>query len=1016
MNRGSVWQKWDLHIHTPASFHWNEAQKLRDVTDPAARSALLKRVVDGLNDSGCAAVAIMDYWTFDGVKALRQYLAEPGANSLKPTLFPGIELRVVSPGDFRLNMHVLLHPRLSSEKLDIFKSQLRLSPREKPLSDDYLKEYARLDITEGRLAELKFTREQVSTDDQAALMVASMVAEITPQSLKAALATFGPEEAILFVPFDTNDGLREINFRQHNGYPRDFLQWEAIFEVSNLASRDAFVGIKTNANKQFFDDFQSVIKHPKLAVRGSDAHRIADYGKFPGDKVTWIKAAPTFEGLLQACKEPANRSFIGTKPPKVEFIAQNPHLFIDKIELRKVDGAREAAPWFADQQVALNPDLVALIGRKGSGKSALADILGWMGNTPIDRYFSFLHETRFKFSKDNKAKSFEGRLVWNSDTTPASWRSLDSPREPSVARVRYLPQRYFEELCNDHVKGDDQLLQDELQAVIFSHISQSARQGMTSFGALIARRTENIEAELERLRSELKGVNHAILTLSEEVSAESRRKLVERVRLATAQLRALRGTEPPKPEAPKAGGEDEMRKAEALTALNARIEELRRSQLDVQNALEEHKQRGQRLADIEKQAQSLERHVEQERNTLASKLSDIGIELPGVIEFKLKSDLLTGAKAKIAEEVTALGQKLDPIAEGSPAAELTQLEEKLSAERSTLEEPLRLYQAALEKRKDWEALWAAAVGADAQDDGFRSLWNRLKAFKTQREALTRAKTARQELAAKILQQLLEKASVLKSFYEPVQKLLDEAPEIATRLGVQFSLRISFDDLLLNVFDYLKQNTGALYGQAESAKTVKELLDKHDLTDPAGLAAFLSAFEALLGKEPHELGALLRTAKHPQEFLDFLYGLTYADLKYGLLLKGVELERLSPGQRGALLLIFYLLVDQDRAPIILDQPEENLDNETVYNLLVTVIHRARSTRQVILVTHNANLAVACDAEQIIVCGLEATPVGPRITYTSGAIEEESIRKAVVDILEGTQPAFDNRRRKYSKGSL
>ncbi|HRH88440.1 MAG TPA: ABC transporter, partial [Rubrivivax sp.] len=303
------------------------------------------------------------------------------------------------------------------------------------------------------------------------------------------------------------------------------------------------------------------------------------------------------------------------------------------------------------------------------------------------------------------------------------------------------------------------------------------------------------------------------------------------------------------------------------------------------------------------------------------------------------------------------------------------------------------------------------VSAIGEMRSFRSLWARLKAFKAQREALTQAKSARQELAANILRQLLEKAAVLKGFYEPVQKLLDEEPEIATRLGVQFSLRITFDDFLLNVFDYLKQNTGALYGQAESAKTVKALVDKHDLTDPADLAAFLSEFEALLGKEPHELAALLRTAKHPQEFLDFLYGLTYADLKYGLLLKGVELERLSPGQRGALLLIFYLLVDQDRAPIILDQPEENLDNETVYNLLVTVIHRARANRQVILVTHNANLAVACDAEQIIVCGLETTPVGPRITYTSGAIEEAEIRRAVVDVLEGTQPAFDNRRRKY-----
>lgn len=124
----------------------------------------------------------------------------------------------------------------------------------------------------------------------------------------------------------------------------------------------------------------------------------------------------------------------------------------------------------------------------------------------------------------------------------------------------------------------------------------------------------------------------------------------------------------------------------------------------------------------------------------------------------------------------------------------------------------------------------------------------------------------------------------------------------------------------------------------------------------------------------------------------------------------QIEQLSPGQRGALLLIFYLLVDKGNMPIILDQPEENLDNETIVSLLVPVLTEAKLKRQIIMVTHNPNLAVVCDAEQIIHCEFERKN-GHKISYTSGSIESSEVNKKIVDILEGTMPAFNNRKLKY-----
>ena len=124
----------------------------------------------------------------------------------------------------------------------------------------------------------------------------------------------------------------------------------------------------------------------------------------------------------------------------------------------------------------------------------------------------------------------------------------------------------------------------------------------------------------------------------------------------------------------------------------------------------------------------------------------------------------------------------------------------------------------------------------------------------------------------------------------------------------------------------------------------------------------------------------------------------------------SIEQLSPGQRGALLLIFYLLVDKGRIPIILDQPEENLDNETIVSLLVPVINEAKKARQILMVTHNPNLAVVCDAEQIIAAQFDRRNLST-ISYYAGSIEDARSNANVVTILEGTKPAFDNRSRKY-----
>src|SRR4051812_3814188 len=101
-SRGSEWRQWDLHVHSPASFHW-EGERLG--TDQSKNTAILDEMIETFNAAQPAVFAVMDYWHFDGWFALKDRLREDSAPNLEKTVFPGIELRLSAPMSGRLNAH-----------------------------------------------------------------------------------------------------------------------------------------------------------------------------------------------------------------------------------------------------------------------------------------------------------------------------------------------------------------------------------------------------------------------------------------------------------------------------------------------------------------------------------------------------------------------------------------------------------------------------------------------------------------------------------------------------------------------------------------------------------------------------------------------------------------------------------------------------------------------------------------------------------------------------------------------
>jgi predicted ATP-dependent endonuclease of OLD family len=121
-------------------------------------------------------------------------------------------------------------------------------------------------------------------------------------------------------------------------------------------------------------------------------------------------------------------------------------------------------------------------------------------------------------------------------------------------------------------------------------------------------------------------------------------------------------------------------------------------------------------------------------------------------------------------------------------------------------------------------------------------------------------------------------------------------------------------------------------------------------------------------------------------------------------------------------------ENEYRPLIIDQPEENLDSRSIYTLLKGYFRKAKLRRQIIMVTHNPNLVVNTDSEQVIVANFdrESKNQASKICYVSGSLENtikydesiknilesQGIREHTCEILEGGVKAFEERERRYS----
>jgi predicted ATP-dependent endonuclease of OLD family len=155
------------------------------------------------------------------------------------------------------------------------------------------------------------------------------------------------------------------------------------------------------------------------------------------------------------------------------------------------------------------------------------------------------------------------------------------------------------------------------------------------------------------------------------------------------------------------------------------------------------------------------------------------------------------------------------------------------------------------------------------------------------------------------------------------------------------------------------------------------------------------------------------------FFEITYDIIYED----------TFKKMSEGKKAFVVLMLLLDFSNKDCPILIDQPEDDLDNRAIYKDLVKYLKNKKKERQIILVTHNPNIVVGADSELVIVAnqnGIDTPNIsGAKFQYTSGSLENtkeldnsikvtlhsQGIKEHVCEILEGGNEAFKQREKKY-----
>lgn len=967
---GSSWHRWDPHIHAPGTLKGNRYGH-------HAENAVWERYFEALRAARptCEAIGITDYFVPRGYRLV----IERGGNDKLPgvLLFPNVELRLKTRAvrGCAPNVHLLVCPDGKDHLVAISSKLAALT---------FTYDGERFQCTEDSLQRLgRAVSKNPNLDDEGALREGAANFLVDFDAFAALKTDRWIQENVLFGVAAGDDGLAGLkDDGAFKGMREELGRLADVIFASSLNERRYWLGEHPDA--------ASRISGIKPCLHGSDAH---DFDKVlvpDQDRRLWIRGNVTFDALRQTLVEPRRRVHIGPEPEDTRRKSN----VIRSIRLLN-------APWFTPTELLLNDGLVTVIGARGSGKTALADLIALAADARQHDggSASFLHRA------GDLLNNISVELEWD-DGSKSPARSPDGSSD-EAPRVRYLSQQFVERLSQresaarprqhdpwsyqESVNPADPLL-DEIERVVFEAIPAEDRMGTESFTAL---RDVRLGDHLEVRR----GDRETIRRMTEVIAAEKAKKMsIEPLKKAEEEATRAR-----------TALEEELSKlpttapTEHVKAHNDAVAEHKA----LQDAIQRHTLEAQRLHSIGVALQQEQARIDAVHLALRERYQDL-LDEPTWERLRpqVPADGLADldAKSKKAGEVARVLREhgaQEPLQGVSPPANLAGLAARVAVAQKTLGEDESKSKRRLEVAKKLDAARLAEEKARKARSSAEGAGSRIK----------KASEERSLAYERVLKSLEAEVTTLNELYEPLKRRLSADRELSL-LTFAVTRHVDLEEWATGGERILDLRRGSVRGRGALLDAAKDILEPawREGT-PESVRAAIDEFH-----EQHLKDAELRQGRSMLDLGQWLYSTDHISIRYAIKYEGRDLANLSPGARGVVLLTLFLAIDQhDDRPLVIDQPEENLDPRSINRLLVPFFTEATKRRQIIMVTHNANLVVNTDADQVIVAKSERSEESelPNFTYEAGGLEEARIRQLVCQYLEGGEEAFRRRAERYGE---
>ncbi len=980
--KGSEWRKWDLHVHTPASYLSQY---------PEDWSIYVKELIKAIKKHEISVIATADYFTIDGYSELLRYYDKStntlsvGTDSVEIYIIPGVELRlnIFNSSNDSLNFHVVFDPDkcgidfIKENFLEKLKVNFRGTPYDLRERNLVAIGYA---ITENQ--ELNLTRDYstVNANDKAKYLRAAYstitLSQIDIINASKTITDIFESQNIRKKPFikiiagKGHGSLKNLKwFDQQNQFSRVGLTREDLTNTTDLIFSndqediDFYLGKHSKADA---GEIQQRFGALKGCVWGSDCHSIGTLLHPSNGNTflyTWIKADPTFEGLKQVVYEPGDRVTIQEEKPQQKI----DYLVIDKVKF-KVKGAEKL---FSDDLIEINPNMNTIIGGKSSGKSLLLyHIAKTVDPQQVEEKMKVVGEKGYEF--DGKA-DFDFEVQWKDGYT----NSLKESQERKIRQITYVPQMYINHLAEE--KGEH-----KLKGLVESILNQN--EGFKTF--------------IDGQKSKIQNTN---LEVSSSISALY--ALRENYKNSGIEIKAIGDKTAIQLNIDKIKGEIDELRIKAGFTISENQDYLR---LIARKEFNQSKVTRYQIyvTSIDDYITYLDGLMLNTVESVSNKKNDVGFAFdddPVAAKFINKN---------LQEDAAQLSSRFNELKERYTEF-IKQILLKIDKHEVVLKELEEEFKPFLTKITNQNLLKKLNEDLEKEQAKLKQIEEREKSHKEIAEN-----------GRKTRDKLFENYNGLLQLYQGILDKLQQ--EEFSKIGHDLELKtiLTFDvKLFTNGFGNLldgRSNFKTFFGDCFNDR------NEYQYDQMLHNKSIGEIFEKIWSYEKH--GIKFRSGVDPKDVSSKLFE-DYFTFKYTLKQNNDDILQMSPGKRGLVLLQLILHLSNANHPILIDQPEDNLDNRTIFNELNQFIKDKKIQRQILIVTHNANLVVSTDSEQVIVANQQGQEHGKgnkefTFEYVSGALEYSfknpnsvgvlysmGIREHVCDILEGGEDAFKRREIKY-----